>query len=264
MVNEPINLPGPLGRRLRVILALVLREMASGFGRSPGGYLWAVAEPLGAVLLLAACFSLALHAPPLGSSFALFYASGYLPFAIFLDISGRCAQALRFSRPLFAFPVIRPLDALLARFLLAALTQLAVATLVLGGLGLTARAAADPALGRLAAAFGLIAFLALGIGTLNCAVFLLLPLWERLWGIVTRPLFLVSTILFLPENVPEPWDFWLRLNPIVHPVAELRAGLYPFYHAQQVSPAYVLAAGGVPLLIGLMLLGRARDRMTIG
>ena len=35
---------------LRVVAALVLREMGTRFGRSSGGYLWAIAEPLGGIL----------------------------------------------------------------------------------------------------------------------------------------------------------------------------------------------------------------------
>ncbi|MEI4473074.1 ABC transporter permease [Frigidibacter sp. MR17.24] len=254
----------PSGRRRRAIPALMLREIGSTFGRSPGGYLWALAEPLGAILLLALCFSLALHAPPLGSSFALFYASGYLPFSIFLDISGRCAQSLRFSRPLMAFPAVRPIDLLAARFLLAALTHLVVAVLVLGGLGLTVRAAADPGLRHLALAYALTAFLGLGFGAMNCALFHLVPVWERIWGIATRPLFLVSTILFLPEHVPRPWDDWIRLNPVVQPVAELRLGLYPFYHARDHAVLWPVICGAGPLLLGLLLLNRARDRLSLG
>ena len=36
----------------RTILALMLREMSARYGRSPGGYLWALLEPLGAILIL--------------------------------------------------------------------------------------------------------------------------------------------------------------------------------------------------------------------
>ena len=45
-------------QRLRVLFALMLRDMGTRFGRSAGGYLWAVAEPLGGILLLALAFSL--------------------------------------------------------------------------------------------------------------------------------------------------------------------------------------------------------------
>ena len=51
--------PVPL-QWLRVLFALVVREMATKFGRSWGGYLWAIAEPLGGILLLTARLQLRL------------------------------------------------------------------------------------------------------------------------------------------------------------------------------------------------------------
>ena len=73
-VHGPVRL-----RWLRVLFALVVREMSTRFGRSWGGYLWAIVEPVGGILLLTFIFSLALRKPPLGTNFALFYASGMVP-----------------------------------------------------------------------------------------------------------------------------------------------------------------------------------------
>ena len=61
--------PGkPRFQRLRVIFAMVVREMGTRFGRSAGGYLWALGEPLGGIMMLAIAFSLALRSPPIGTS----------------------------------------------------------------------------------------------------------------------------------------------------------------------------------------------------
>jgi len=68
---------------LRVQRALILREIATRYGRTPGGFLWAVAEPVSAVLVLTAALSMVVHAPSLGTSFVVFYASGYLPFLFY-------------------------------------------------------------------------------------------------------------------------------------------------------------------------------------
>ena len=70
-------------RFVRTILALILREMSTTYGRSAGGYIWAVLEPAAGIALLAFAFSLALRAPSLGTNFALFYATGYLPFMLY-------------------------------------------------------------------------------------------------------------------------------------------------------------------------------------
>ena len=48
----------------RTVLALMLREMATTYGRSAGGYLWAILDPVLGIALLSVLFSLALRHPP--------------------------------------------------------------------------------------------------------------------------------------------------------------------------------------------------------
>lgn len=88
----------------RTIMALLLREMTTRYGRSPGGYVWALLEPIGAIMIFAVGFSLLFKNPPLGSSFILFFATGFLPFNLYQNISVMVARALVF----FAPPVVLP------------------------------------------------------------------------------------------------------------------------------------------------------------
>ena len=76
----------------RTVVALILREMATTYGRSAGGYIWAILEPVLGVALLSAVFSMALQHPGLGTNFPLFYATGFLPFAMFNDVANKVAR----------------------------------------------------------------------------------------------------------------------------------------------------------------------------
>ncbi len=245
---------------LRAISALVLREMAASYGRSAGGYLWAVVEPVAGIALLSFVFSLGFQAPPLGRNFVLFHATGLMPFLIYTTISGRVATALLFSRSLLAYPAVTVVDAILARVLLNAATQLLVASLVFGGIFLAfeTQSVLDPR--PIAASFALIVMLALGVGTLNCWAFSRFHAWQTIWSILMRPLFLVSGVFFTLEGLPEPYRDWLWWNPLNHVVGLLRAGIYPGYGADYADPLYVLAVALLPLGLGLLLLRReARD-----
>ena len=247
----------------RVVGALMLREMSTTHGRVPGGYLWAVAEPLAGIALLSAIFAIGFQAPALGTSFPLFYATGLLPFLAFSDITGKLSQALNFSRPLFAYPAVGVIDALLARFLLAVLTQLSVASLLLGGILFLSETRATPDLAVLAEAAALLAVLSLGVGAMNCLAVGLLPLWQRIWSIAMRPMFLISGVFFTFEAVPLPWREILWWNPLIHVVGLVRRGLYPGYDAGYASPAYLLALGlGVSLLAGIGLMRWHRDILS--
>lgn len=249
----------PRARRLRTgrtIAALILREMSTTYGRSPGGYVWAVLQPIGAIMILSLAFSLLLRAPSLGTSFLLFYATGYIPFALYGAIATKAGRAIRFSRALLAYPGVTWLDAVLARFLLTLLTQLTVACLIFGGIlaSIETRTLLDyPAiLGGLALA----AFVGLGVGTLNCFLMTRFPLWEQAWAIVTRPLFLASGLFYILEDLPPAAREILWWNPLIHVTGLTRTGFYPTYEASYVSVPYVCATAALALAAGLMLLRR--------
>lgn len=241
---------------LRAITALMLREMATSYGRSPGGYLWAVLEPAAGIALLTALFSIGFRSPALGVSFAMFYATGMLPFLLFTEVAGKLSQALNYSRQLLAYPRVSFVDAIVARFVLNLMTQLLVNYAVLGAILLMfdTRVVIDGV--TLVQAYGLVAVLALGVGTLNSYLIVRAPLYQRVWSIAMRPLFLLSCVFFLFDTIPEPYRGYLWYNPLVHVVGLMRRGFYPNYDAAYAAPVYVLGVGLVCLVAGLLLLRR--------
>lgn len=241
---------------LRSVGALMLREMATTYGRSPGGYFWAVIEPVAGIALLTFVFSLAFDAPPLGQSFPLFYASGFLPFMVYLNISNKLAVALRYSRPLLFYPAVRFIDPLLARLALNSLIEVTVGVVVISGIVWIFNVPWVAEWDHLIAAYALAVSLGFGVGTLNCVVMSMVPVWERIWAILNRPLFIISTVFFVFEAVPHPYQDLLWFNPLVHLVGSMRAGLFPGYDAAFVSPLYVGGIAGVSLVLGLLLLRR--------
>lgn len=249
-------LPARRFRALRVIAALVLREIALSNRRSVLGYLWEIVEPVAYIAILLAIFSVIFARPPIGDSFALFYASGVLPFLMFLGTAGKVGTAVRFSRQLLSYPEVTFLDAIVARLVLAVATKLAVLVLVLGmvvtvsGLDLLLDVSA------VALAVGLTFLLALAVGTMNCLLFTVFPLYESVWVVVTRPLFLVSAVLHLFDEVPLPWRDLLWWNPLVHLVGQMRAGIFPTYAADYVSALYVAGLAAIILPVALFFLRR--------
>lgn len=247
----------------RTTTALMLREMATTFGRSPGGYLWAIVEPVAAIALLSFAFSLAFRAPPLGESFALFYATGYLPYMLFHDVSQKIAMSTRFSRPLLSFGAVGWAEAVSARLFLNTLTHLVVFCLVFLGTVSLAQEFAGIDWARVLLGLGLAAFLALGVGCLNCFLFLAYPAWERLWGIALRPLFIVSGVLFLMEDAPEDFQNILWFNPLFHITGYLRAAGYTEYRPLYTAPEYVCALALTALFFGALLLRVHHDDLIV-
>lgn len=252
--------PVQAGRRaatLRAVLALVLREMSTTYGKSPGGYLWAIIEPLAGIVLLTVIFAATgLKHPPLGSNFALFYATGLLPLMAFTTTTGKLLSAINFSKALLAYPAITYVDALIARFVLAMLTQALIAVILFGGILFFFETRTSFEAAHLLHAYVLLGALAAGIGTANCFLASMFPVWQSLWSILTRPLLLVSCIFYLFETVPQPFRDWLWFNPLVHVVGATRQAFYAGYDAPYVSDVYVTGVSCVALLFGIVFLHR--------
>jgi capsular polysaccharide transport system permease protein len=256
---DPAARPGrarPPFQWARVIAALVIREMGTKFGRSAGGYLWAVAEPLGGITLMAIAFSLALRSPPLGTNFALFYATGIIPFFLFNNVAHAVGAAVETNRGLLRYPVVTPLDTVIGKFLLDFLTMFVVGVALTAGIiawfGLSV--SLDPT--RALLGFTLAGLLGLGVGTLNCVLFGFFPTWRNMWNVITKPLFIASGLFYTFESLPRYAQDILWWNPLIHVVGLTRAGFYGFYHADYAQPLYVIGVAGTLFIIGAHLLRR--------
>ncbi len=248
---------------LRAIVALVLREISTTYGRNPGGYVWAVLEPAAGIALLTLIFSAGFRSPPLGTDFAYFYAGALLPFLLYLDISNKLSQTLQFSRALLSYPRVTFVDALIARLLLNTLTQLVVNGVIFGFIVVFLEPDVTVDLSKVFVAYVMTITLAMGIGTMNCFLTVAYPVWQTIWAIFNRPLFLASCLFFLFESVPSPYSDFLWFNPLVHIVGAMRDGYFPFYNPTYVSVSYPILIGLALTTVGLFLLNRYHQDILV-
>lgn len=263
----PPQKPKPLSDRprsfptFRAVVALMLREMATTYGKTPGGYLWAIVEPVAGVAVLTAAFSMIFMAPAIGTSFPLFYATGFLPFVVATTLINRIGTCLIFSKPLLAYPAVTFVDAIVARFLVTMTTEILVFALVMSGIHWIEdlRVILDTA--KIAESLALAGIFGLSLGTLNAYLFMRFHLWHVIWALISRPLFLISGVFFIFNGLPETLKDILWFNPLIHVVGLMRAGFYPTYAAEYVSVSYVLLLSLGLGVLGLLLLKRDVKRL---
>ncbi|MFZ3581926.1 ABC transporter permease [Loktanella sp. DJP18] len=245
---------GLVVRTGRTTIALMLREMGSTYGRTPGGYVWAILEPIGMIVLLAAAFSLVVRAPSLGTSFIVFYATGYLPYQFFSTTAVKTGRALQYSRSLLSYPSVLWIDAFLARFMLNFLTSTMVFCIVMTGIVIFVDARVSLDIFPVIIGLSLAACLGLGIGMVNCLLGGLFPIWLSIWSIVSRPLFLASGVLFILEDMPRSIQDILWWNPLVHATGLVRSGFYSTYEPNYISLPYVWGLTLVLIVLGLVFM----------
>jgi len=108
----------------------------------------------------------------------------------------------------------------------------------------------------MANALAMAAMLTLGLGTLNCFLSMMFPIWVQVWAIINRPLFIISGVFFLPENLPPAIRDIMWFNPLTHVIAEMRRGVYATYDGSFVSSIYVYSVALAALILGLVFLNR--------
>lgn len=245
-------------QRTRVIVALVIREMSARFGSKVGGYAWAITEPAAYILLLSAIFSAIGRRPPLGESFLLFYASGFIAMQFYTSLVGQINNAIKSNRALLSYPVVAPIDLVIGRFIMQTMTMGLIAHIVIG---FAIHYSGDITRIRyedLIPAALLGSFIATGIGLFNIVAFHKAPLYEQIFTIVTRPMFLVSGVIFLPESLPQPFRDWVLWNPIAHVILLFRKGIYPYYRAPYLDVGYLVVTTAMTLLVGLLVFSLSR------
>lgn len=255
------SLDPPRFRAIRTIFALILREMGSTYGASPGGYIWAILQPVGMLVILSVAFSLVVRAPSLGTSFILFYATGYLPFNLYQDIQIKVSATMRYARALLAYPAVTWADAVLARFILNVVTNSVIFCIVIGAILFSIDTLTVLRAGPILTALALAALCGFGLGVCNAIFAGLYPVWLNLWKIISRPMFLASGVLFIYEDLPTLAQDILWWNPLMHVTGLMRAGFYPTYHPQYISLPYAFGLPMVLTVIGLIFLRAYHNRV---
>jgi capsular polysaccharide transport system permease protein len=104
--------------QVRVIVALMIRELNTRFGRENIGFLWIVVEPLLFAGLVALVWR-AMKGPDVhGVSIVVFVISGYIPLTLFRHSLGRCIKIFDVNSSLLYHRQIKIIDFIVVRFMI--------------------------------------------------------------------------------------------------------------------------------------------------
>src|SRR5688572_10138762 len=102
--------------QLRVIGALMMREMQLRWGRRNLGFAWLIFEPLVFAFPVLILWSFMRGGSEHGMPLMPFLWSGYLPLLMFRHTTGHSLHTLRMTSALLYHRMVTPLDILAARF----------------------------------------------------------------------------------------------------------------------------------------------------
>jgi capsular polysaccharide transport system permease protein len=249
--------------QIRIVSALVRRETVVHYGESRLGYIWALVGPILYLVGLVLIFDLVFHRRvPLGKSTALFALTGFVPFHLYNKVAMYVTNAVSGNRGLLTLPPITPYDVVWARSIVEANTYLLVAFIMFVGLllnGITDAVPSDILIVILACT--LCICFSIGVGMINIAIASYFHGWLILFSVLSFPMWLLSGVWYLPEQVPEGMRQWMLYNPIMHMVVLFRMGFYPDYVSVYLDLPYAVGSAAVAIAIGMALIKVCQRRV---
>ncbi|MDR6757551.1 capsular polysaccharide transport system permease protein [Mycoplana sp. BE70] len=236
----------------RVIAALIIRSSVTRFGESRIGYLWTLAEPAIYVGMFLSMHGFVRSSLPFGDSAMLFFLTGVIGFRMTNLIARKSANGLSHNQAMLTYPLVKPLDTIVAAFILEVIIWMIVCTLFIFFMyvGLDRKIIVYPL--QFGAAILAIAFFAFALAVFNATFGTLVPLWSKMLSYANIPLMLASGVVFVPATLPPSVLAIISWNPFLHCVEWFRSATYLDYNSV-LDKSYLLSASTVLLVIGLTL-----------
>lgn len=230
----------------RVILALMLREARTRYGRTQLGYFWALVEPLLHIGLFILLFRYLGRALALGDSVAMFLTTGFATFIGFRNVLGRTQGGYQSNAALLLFPPVKVLDVFVGRALLELATWVTVITILMSAL-IAFGSDLPRSIVLMATAIVSLFAIGFGVGTFLGVMQEFIPSLANILSIPFRLLYLFSGLFYLPETLPPLVRDYMVWNPVLHGVTLFRMGYYKYYDSFTFDGQYlaVWAIGSV-------------------
>ena len=163
------------------------------------------------------------------------------------------SHAIVGNAPLLQLPRVTTFDVIAARGILEVTTDIIVAVILLAGFAAIGMAAMPDDWWAPSMALLVIAALGCGIGCINAVVTVFWRSWEKIYGQLTRVLYFISGIFYVPGMMPEWAREILVWNPLLHAIDWFRAGFFASYQPHWLDQSYLVVVAILALLGGLAL-----------
>jgi capsular polysaccharide transport system permease protein len=257
--SKRVRLAEALRVQVRILRALVVRDMRTRFGRTHLAFLLAIAWPLVHVMVLSGAFMFMSRIAPIGSSPGLFIATGVLPYILVLYPARMMTLAVLQNFSALMFPIVKTTDLIIARAIVeffSAFLVVLLYSLILMSLGVDL---VPLDWTEVATAIVAAVLLGIGYGALNVIMMTLARLWIVVFILFMAVLYMTAGAGTLQVGFSPAAREWLWYNPLVHIIIWLRTGYFGEYSEIELSKGYVLY-----IAISSLFLGLVGDRLMRG
>lgn len=252
-----------LKENMRVISALVIRSAVTRFSKSRIGFIWILAEPAAYIGMYVFIHASLREHIPFGDNALLFILAGIFGFRMTRGIARKTERGILSNQPMLTYPLVRPLDTLVATFLLEATVWLIICAIFMSGLAITLDRAVIVYPEEFTECILAILYFSFSFAVFNASISALIPRYDTFLGMLNLPLMLTSGIFFVPAQMPPNVQAIMWWNPFLHCVEWFRTSTYLDY-IPLLSKAYLLSLSTGLLTVALCLERVFRRRIISG
>lgn len=249
--------------QVRVISALMLRELATRFGRENIGFLWIMVEPLLFAVLVGIVWRI-LHGPEeYGIDMVAFVVTGYIPLTFFRTAFARSISAMKINSSLLYHRQVHVLDIVLVRFLiemLGGMMAYAFIGIVLIAIGIFP---VPHDVGMFIAGWTLYSFFVLSVCLLGSPLSEMSEVLEKLSPVITYVMIPFSGTFNLAMWVTPLARDYLMFSPPVSAMEMMRYGIFGDVVRPYYSLPNALTICGIATLLGLALCRKVRRDLAV-
>lgn len=252
-----------LSLQLRVIGALLMREIITRYGRNNLGFLWLLLEPIIFTVGVVILWSTFHHTLGFHVEVTPFIVTGYSSLLLWRICSFRGIKSIEPNRSLLHHRQVKVQDIFYARMLLdvAGVTaSFLLLIAVMMGMGLM-HFPADPLL--LMTGWILMSWFSACLGTILGCLSEHSELVERLWHPTSYFMLPISGVFFMVDWLPISLQKLAMWVPMVHPIEMMRGGYWGDSVPTHFQVGYILLVCLVMTLTALLLMADRRMKMLV-
>lgn len=239
--------------RLRVIHAVIARELLTRYGRDNIGFLWTFIEPMLFTTAIATLWSITkVHAMP-GVSIVAFALTGYSSVLMWRNSASRCTHTMSTNWALLYHREVTPISLYVARILIEVISSSGSFMLMALACGALGYMGPPDDLFRVALAWFLLIGFTFGLAMCVGALASMSEVFDRIWHMLTYLLFPVSGAVFMVHWLPDAAHNVVLTLPMVHVTEMLRGGWFGSAVKTYESAPYLASCDLVLIALGLLL-----------
>jgi capsular polysaccharide transport system permease protein len=247
-----------LDEHSRIIWALMLRELATRYGRNNLGFLWVIAEPMTFCVGVLILWRTMRGPYENGISVIPFVLTGYMPTILVRHVVSYSVNAVKINGPLLYHRRISILDLYLARIGIEFVGVSLAFVVTFGSLLLLGLAPIPYDIGIVYEGWLLISRVAAGMALLVGALSELIEVVERIISVTLYILVPLSGTFFLADWLPPDVRKLALSLPFLNCAEIIRYGFFgPSIHPH-FDVGYTLTCGAIMLFLGLVLVRQVK------